>query len=43
MSRVAEGHFRRKRKAPLIFRGKHQNSGAIPGPKCEHGSALSVA
>jgi hypothetical protein len=29
MSRVAEGHFRRKREAPLIVRGKHVT---IQGP-----------
>jgi hypothetical protein len=36
MSRVAEGHFRRKREAPLILRGKHVTIQGHPRPEPGH-------
>jgi hypothetical protein len=36
MSRVAEGHFRRKREAPLILRGSTSQLRGHPGPDADH-------
>jgi hypothetical protein len=36
MSKVAGGHFRRKREAPLILRGSTSQFRAIPGPEPSH-------